>query len=342
MNGHKDRVKKWIRFLYRKFNSLILKVAYKLKWTYIPVLPISLDIEPINICNLKCTHCQINYWDKKKEILDVDRYLKIINQFPNLRYVKLQGIGEPFLNENLTYFIIINESRKIYSEVITNGTILPNEFIQNIERMKRASIKFSIDSAFKKNFENIRKGSNYDVVIGNLKKIIELRGKLCKPEISIWSVITKQNLFEITDLVNLANELKVDNITFQTYLNDWRNEKIAQHVIENRIYMAAGETSNKIYNAKCLAEKLKIDLRLATGSRYSITNICSWPFSRAFIAVNGDVVPCCELSNSSILKMGNIFENDFKEIWNSKNYQILRNRIYENKLNGYCKKCYNT
>jgi radical SAM protein with 4Fe4S-binding SPASM domain len=38
--------------------------------------------------------------------------------------------------------------------------------------------------------------------------------------------------------------------------------------------------------------------------------------------------------------MGNVFEQDFQEIWNGKEYQELRERIATHDLPEHCKHCY--
>lgn len=67
---------------------------------------------------------------------------------------------------------------------------------------------------------------------------------------------------------------------------------------------------------------------------------CDWPWTKAYIAFNEDVVPCCYLGDSDTIKMGNIFEKDFPEIWNSKEYHDFRDRIRTHNLPDFCKNCY--
>lgn len=92
--------------------------------------------------------------------------------------------------------------------------------------------------------------------------------------------------------------------------------------------------------AEYLAEKVGVSLEIYEGNFLSKKNKCSWPFTSAFITSNGDVVPCCVISDSDVIKMGNIFEQPFKEMWNSKKYKEFRYSISRHKLNDFCKSCY--
>jgi radical SAM protein with 4Fe4S-binding SPASM domain len=89
-----------------------------------------------------------------------------------------------------------------------------------------------------------------------------------------------------------------------------------------------------------VAREKQVDLRIYYGDFYSRKKKCNWPWISAFITSSGDVTPCCMLADSDIIKMGNIFEDDFSKIWNSKEYQDFRKRIKTHNLHDFCKKCY--
>lgn len=89
-----------------------------------------------------------------------------------------------------------------------------------------------------------------------------------------------------------------------------------------------------------VASENQVDLRIFYGNFFSKKKKCAWPWTNVYIASNGDVVPCCNLADSDTIKMGNVFEKDFSEIWNSKEYQDLRDRIRTHNLPDFCKNCY--
>jgi radical SAM protein with 4Fe4S-binding SPASM domain len=67
--------------------------------------------------------------------------------------------------------------------------------------------------------------------------------------------------------------------------------------------------------------------------------VCPWPWTGAFIAANGDVVPCCRVSDPDTVCMGNVFEESFARIWNSREYQSLRDRLRNHDPPGFCINC---
>lgn len=62
---------------------------------------------------------------------------------------------------------------------------------------------------------------------------------------------------------------------------------------------------------------------------------CPFPFSRAHISVSGDVFVCCSawIGKTSI---GNVFYNDFQDIWNSNMAQAIRESILDGSFK-FCK-----
>ena len=52
------------------------------------------------------------------------------------------------------------------------------------------------------------------------------------------------------------------------------------------------------------------------------------------------MAPCCEIADSSVVKMGNVFEERFADIWNNDRYRELRRRIAEDDIPDYCRGCY--
>ena len=67
---------------------------------------------------------------------------------------------------------------------------------------------------------------------------------------------------------------------------------------------------------------------------------CSWPWNSAYLSADGSVVPCCIVADPKVVNMGNINTNTFKNIWNSKKYNLIRDNIKNNKLDEFCKNCY--
>ncbi|MFT7618390.1 MAG: MoaA/NifB/PqqE/SkfB family radical SAM enzyme [Planctomycetota bacterium] len=63
---------------------------------------------------------------------------------------------------------------------------------------------------------------------------------------------------------------------------------------------------------------------------------CQFAWRQVFVSIAGHVSPCCHQSRPVV---GNVFEQDWDEIWNGKEYQALRRGLYEGKPMPYCGSC---
>ncbi len=302
-----------------------------------PALPSIIDIEPNNYCNFKCPHCQVTHWTKPRVNLDVEKLETILQHMPNLIKIKLQGMGEPLLNKQLLPMLQVIEARGIKSEIISNGSVMTDAICDSLLNLS-TDITFSIDGATDDVFERIRVGSSFKKVIENIKKISARRqGK--KQEIQVRTVVTKDNAMQLSKIVQLVSSLKLDKLTFQLVLNSWGKDSMKELNSSKRV-SESKELETSLAQAKTEANNLDLPLEIATEDKYSRQRKCGWAWKSAYLASNGDVVPCCILADSDTVKMGNVFEQDFGEIWNSSAYQTLRQQIRDHELPHFCKNCY--
>jgi radical SAM protein with 4Fe4S-binding SPASM domain len=322
------------------WNFLGLKAGYFLSWKKVPFLPITIDIEPTNTCNFKCPHCQVTHWDKKKVYLDENSFNKVIAQFPHLDEVKLQGMGEPLLNKQLVAIIKLAKKQDISIFFHSNGSVCDQKLSEQLATLKNTKINFSLDGATAETFETIRVGSQFERVKNNIQYLTHIRSDQKQPNLSAWTVITHENLHEVSQIVRLSKDLGLDSITLQPFLSNWGKEEMEKYTEPVKVELDSERLATALREAEKIAIENKVDLKVDYANFYSKTKKCPWPWRSTYIASNGDVVPCCVIADSDTVKMGNVFEKDFAEIWNSKEYQDFREKIINHDLPNYCKNCY--
>jgi pyrroloquinoline quinone biosynthesis protein E len=322
------------------WNFIGLKIAYFLQWRKIPFLPVSIDIEPNNNCNFKCSHCQVTHWDKQKTHLDESSFNRIINQFPHLARVKLQGMGEPLLNKHFIPMLKSGETRGISMCFNSNASVCNQKVAEHLALLSNTTITFSIDGATAETFEKIRPGSKFEQIKKNIGYLSQVRGNRKQPLLSAWTVLTYENIHELPQIVKLASDLGVDYITLQPFLSNWGKEEMKEYTDPVRIRLNSENLTAALTEAEKVASDNPINLNINHVDFYSKSKKCPWAWESTYIASNGDVVPCCVIADSDTVKMGNVFEQDFAEIWNSQEYQDFRERIKTHNLPKYCKNCY--
>src|SRR3954466_10217263 len=92
-------------------------------------LPRFLQVEPVGQCNLRCKMCPIQF---RKDgppygppaFMDFDKFTRLIDQFPDLEELQLQGLGEPMMHPRFFDMVSYAVGKGILVGTNTNLTLL--------------------------------------------------------------------------------------------------------------------------------------------------------------------------------------------------------------------------
>jgi radical SAM protein with 4Fe4S-binding SPASM domain len=280
-------------------------------------LPISIAIEPTNYCNLFCKECPSGSGElnRKRGFLDDENFNKIISNIPKqTMFLNFNFQGEPFLNLNTINFIKASVKRNVYTSISTNAHFPNKEVCENIVKSGLHKIIVSLDGANNQIYQTYRSGGDFETVINNIQKLIMVRRELNSktPQIVLQFLVLKSNEHQINEINLLGKKLGVDKIELKSA------QVIHFEDIENTI-----PTISKFSRYK----KSKSGTYLL---KRKIRNRCYKMWSSTVICWDGNIVPCC-FDKDAQFKMGNIFENEFEELWNSKNYNHFRKKILKDR-----------
>ncbi len=307
-------------------------------------LPIMMDIEPVSRCNFHCTMCQVSEWSKGARAKDMSlrSFKELLERLFGLVEIKLQGLGEPLLNLDIFDMIRLAREKDIWVRLTTNGSLL--HIKDNYQRLIDADpgeVQISIDGATSYVFEKIRKGSNFDRIKHNVKKLNVYDQNQGSNKTRAWTLVQKANFHELKDIVRLCSEVDFRRLTFSMAIsyfgNDYWTDKNKSIEAYDEFNLELGEELIDLGNS------LGIDVTFwDAGSKYSLNGNpngkCAWLWQRAFISSDLKVVPCCVISNPEIIDFGDA--RDFSKIWNSGKYIRLRKNHLKGKLPEFCKQCY--
>ena len=293
-----------------------------------------------NKCNINsCLTCPHKYrkfgTHASKELIQ-----RISPFLQNVDKIYLHGFGEPLANPDFIFFLRQAKyaNPNIYTSVFTNGTLLKkcaHELIEN----GLDEVLISLDASNEELYREIRQ-VDFDKVLSGIK---ELRGLSSEIKIHITMVLTKKNVYDIFNFIELAKELRVDGVGLMNmyifddlppevkdlYLLDDENwKKVIVSIIKQAKKICQDYNLSFTYppcfDERILAQKEKI--------------FCNHPFGFFIqIDVDGGVLPCCGGYNGAPL--GNVFDQSLEEIWNGRDYQELRKCIIENRIYDGCRNC---
>jgi len=270
-----------------------------------------ISIEPLNTCNAQCIMCPYQKMTRKKEIMPMDFFKKIVNNclLYGIKDFNLNFYNEPFLDSFIFERIKYLKSNGVRVQLFSNGSIIDNEKIKKLLESRLDEIIFSIDGVKKETYESIRKGLVFEKTINNILKLIQQKRDLSleKPKIKLNFVKQKLNETELKEFRSFRVD-KVDKIYVS--LDDGRNE---------------------------IPELFEEDKR----------NLTSFPcvrFWHELIVMSNGRVPLCCVDYDGKIILGDFNTQSLKEIWDSDNFKRIRQLHLDFKADKIplCKKCVNS
>lgn len=301
--------------------------------------PISVDIEPTIFCNLNCVFCHNKELLRQKKIMKLDEFKKIMDNFPLAIRVNIQGMGEPLLNPDIAEMISYAKSQKKFITMTTNAMLLDESMAKKIIKSGLDRLIISLDSPSKECYENVRRGANFEKVVGNIEKFLKIRGKKRSVEVVIWMLGLESTVGGLIDMLKLVKMIGADKLVLQNQITGWGKKKWAEKAEE----LAAKNAGDIIAQAKKFAMQEKVNFSINnkyTTFKNDLNSRCSWPWGGVYVATDGSVVPCCLVADPEVKKMGNVLYEDFKDIWNNESYVNLRRDLKSGDIPEFCQRCY--
>lgn len=374
----KDLLYNWIMDQRPKPQSTLLPEAYRLpasngreclpavyravdpasRGTVATVSPRNVFIEVTNYCNLLCETCPrtfVTYEDPK--MLVWDNFVRIVEQFPDMERAVLHGIGEPLLNKELPRMIAYLKERDVTVLFNTNATLLDEAWSRKLIEAGLDELRVSIDGANPKTYALIRGVPLFHKVVKNLKRFVEVQSAMhaSTPRVSLWMTGLKENVAELPDVIRLAAHMGVPEVYLQRMVY-YAHEPEAPGMMDAGHGLFGNfdaEVDRIVAESESLAQSLGVTLWAsgATTPHQSIEKQpnprpwadCMRPWTTAYITANGNALPCCispfATRNYQSLKLGNVFEQSFDDLWNAERYQTWRARLLSDHPHEACAGC---
>ena len=204
-------------------------------------------------------------------------------------------------------------------ELTTNASLLTDEIIEGLIANELDYVRVSIYGVHEEEFKRIT--NSYftpEKIYTNVKKLRQRRDLLGKKKPFIYA--------KMIDTFSIDNDIFIeqykdiaDEVCIEAPMN-WSN---TEDDFINKLYEGKGE-----------------EVHTAISKEYKEKYVCPYPFHTLSIRSNGDVVVCC-VDWLRDTKIGNIFEETLKDIWNGEKLYQLRcqhidRRKHENRSCANC------
>lgn len=250
----------------------------------------------VYVCNAKCPNCPYTNSNIRSDYRDrpfmlEDTFKIIADQCGEYgAWIRISGGGEPMLHPKAVE--LMEYAKKVGAKVglITNGSLFNEE---NTERLILAGIdmiEFSVDAADPDTYAKVRSGLEWNVLVKNVKRMVEFRNKFKSHTKIVASGINQIDV----DIESVAKywEPIVDNFQKRKYLTWGINDPLKS--ADPTPYLPPEE---------------KIP--------------CPFIFERLNIDTRGNV-ELCGFDIAGKTNLGNIHEKSIKEIWLGEVFEYYR------------------
>jgi len=318
-------------------------------------LPFFLQIEPVGRCNLHCRMCPVHLRTEAGAAqMALDDFVRLLEGFPGLRELHLQGLGEPLMHPRFFDMVSIAAARGLRVSTNTNATLLTPARARAAVRCGLAEISVSVDGARPEVFARIRVGAQLPRVQRNLARLIEARAQarregLPTPAIRVVMVLMRANLPDLAAMVRMAHRAGVDALFVQRLCHDFGEPGLPSRYLPMREFIAEqalGEDDepamDKAFtNARAEAARLDFDLRLPriVPRPPAERGRCDWPWRGAYVSHSGEAMPCCMVATPDRFPLGNMLSQGVEQVWNGAAYARLRDGLAQDDPEAVCRGC---
>jgi MoaA/NifB/PqqE/SkfB family radical SAM enzyme len=276
-----------------------------------------------------------------------ETFCGLIEQFPELSELHLQGMGEPFLHPRFLDMVRFAAARGIEVSTNTNLTALSERRAEECVASGLRHLYVSLDAADPAAYEYIRVGSRFDRVARNLERLVQAKRRLGRadPHITLVAVAMRRNLEELPGLVRLAHRYGVDEMKVQHLAHDFKEDTLPEKYRPMRQFVdeesLLGEDPARVERwfaeARRAAEELHVALRLPSVERRP--RGCDWPWRGAYVAYSGQAMPCCMIATPDRLNFGDMAKEGVARVWSNDAYRRFREKLASDDPPGICKGC---
>lgn len=269
--------------------------------------------------------------------MKIENFRKLTPYLGDVETVILEGWGESLLHKNLIEIIRLVKAGGPQVGFVTSGKGLTGEYISEIIDAGIDFIGFSLSGTISKTHNAIRVHSDHKILINDIRTFNEIKKskRIDRPKLHIVYLMLKDNVSEISSLLNLAKDIGVDEVVITNLIhitNKWQEgqrvfrcgvgtgrnseghaklvsaspeipKRVRNDKIKNWIPASAGMTEKGLYKdyekilkeAESKAKELKISLRRPSLFPVEVAVCEENPLGNLYISVDGEVSPCVYL-----------------------------------------------
>lgn len=285
--------------------------------------PVLSEVAVTYRCNLNCEFCYVG--DKDYRELNTNDTKKIL--FKIYHEAKIPSVsftgGEPLLRKDIYTLVEYAAKIGLWTNIITNGTLLTKQIVENLKKSGLSSTQVSIEGPNPKIHDKI------SGVPGSFQKTIQGVRLLLDAGIPVHTntTVSKNNVNHLEEILLLAKKIGLQRLSMNLLIpcGSASNKK--------HLWVSYSDIGDHIIKLKHRAEKENIKFLW-----YSPVPMCKFnPIAQGFgnkscaaitgllsIDPMGNIIPC----SSWRMPVGSLLRQRFEDIWQSSALSYFKNIEY--------------
>ena len=281
-----------------------------------------LTMEITTLCNLKCAGCprttgiEKGMWEDAH--IELPMFEKILKNLPQIGLVTLHGIGEPTLHPQFNELVAMAKAsgKFMRMKMTTNALSRSVKFYQESVAAGLDEFWISVDSFDQKICDEMRSGTKAEKLKRRVKELIDVG-----LPVHISMVVSAVNYRDIPATLIALHEAGAPPVHMQEF-QDFGDDYGLMTSEQRQLFVS---------------EMTEIEPRIR-GMRVILPSyvqaqgeICTAPWFRPAITVQGYMTPCCTTFDPSLFSFTNLSEVSFDEAWKMNGVRQWISKFIKNK-----------
>jgi radical SAM protein with 4Fe4S-binding SPASM domain len=298
-------------------------------------------------CNLACPYCYQGLSKRRGRHMSIEQISELFGKIASVNpdcYLIMTG-GEPLMHPDIYEIFDLIDASQFRLTLLTNGIYIDSKMAERIARMKRVDVvQISLDGMT----EDVSALSRGKGALSQIRAGIDEAIKAKLPWV-LAPTLHDRNLHQINEMAIFAVEnggyIKPNNLRSFPKDNEKMKEGAAEFLeqldLTERNLMRAARDMDAMLVERYGKDRIRqLKERYLRYSKCSVDDhnakgLCGVGWSLLDIDWNGDVFPC-HLGKTPELKLGNIFEVEFADIFQEAQDRGIRTK--SNEIEG-CSSC---
>jgi len=348
----------WIRGLVSVLKGIAL---FGVKEPFIPGAPFQIVWNITQKCNMQCIHCYENAGKATGKELSSKEIINGLNRMGNVGVASIAfSGGEPSIHPQILDFIQCTNDHGMFPAMATNGyTLADKKRAQKFNNAGLGFVQISLDGLDPVTHDSFR-GINgaWEKAVQAIKNFVD-----AGIFVEVATTVTEHNLDEIPEMIDFIRDLGVNWFMLYNFIptgkgSGIKNMDLSPHERSELLKTAYLENNNSDMQILSTAPQYATVAKsmVSPDSTMIPTHFYNPEYSnpallqladfiggcgagRFYMSIepNGDLYPCVFFPHKDDVKLGNLIEDDFEDIWTHNS--LLKSIRNKEILKGHCGRC---